>query len=209
MEKIKGKDVTIIFDGKKCIHARNCVLSQPEVFKAGVKGDWIFPDNASAEDIALLAQICPSGAIQYERNDGKNNEANPKVNTARIIEDGPVVLKGDIKIDDQDAGKRITLCRCGKSKNKPYCDGSHSAAGFKATGEVPIIKAEPLASRDGSLTISALEDGPVIVTGNLEILRGSGTKSNVTKTFALCRCGASANKPYCDGSHAKIGFKST
>ncbi|MCF6326475.1 MAG: CDGSH iron-sulfur domain-containing protein [Devosiaceae bacterium] len=207
MQRIEGKEVTIIFDGKKCIHARNCVLTQPNVFKAGVKGDWIFPDNASAEDVAILAQICPSGAIQYERKDGVN-ESKPQVNTARVMENGPVVLKGDLTIDGEPAGTRVTLCRCGKSKNKPYCDGSHTAADFVASGELLVIEAEPLANRDGPIAVNSLEDGPLIVEGNVEILSGSGTKSTVTEKFALCRCGASANKPYCDGSHMKIGFKS-
>lgn len=207
MQRIEGKEVTIIFDGKKCIHARNCVLTQPNVFKAGVKGDWIFPDNASAEDIATLAQICPSGAIQYERNEGAN-EAKPQVNTARIMENGPVVMRGDLVIDGEPAGTRATLCRCGKSKNKPYCDGSHTGANFVATGELAVIEAEPLAKRDGPLAIKSLENGPLIVEGNVEILSGSGAKSTVKEKFGLCRCGASANKPYCDGSHMKIGFKS-
>ncbi|MCF6344762.1 MAG: CDGSH iron-sulfur domain-containing protein [Devosiaceae bacterium] len=209
MQYIKGKEITILFDGKKCIHARNCVLSQPEVFKAGVKGDWIFPDNASAEDIAILAQICPSGAIQYERNDGGKNEAAPKVNTARVSENGPVIVRGELVIDGEVAGNRATLCRCGKSKNKPFCDGAHSADGFAATGEIPVIEAQALDNRDGKLTITSIEDGPIMIDGNVEVLMGSGKKSTTTQKLALCRCGASANKPYCDGSHVKIGFKTS
>lgn len=209
MEQAKGKDVTISFDGKKCIHARNCVLTQPNVFKAGVKGDWIFPDNASAEDIALLAQICPSGAIQYKRNDGGQDEVKPQVNTARILENGPVAIKADINIDGQDVGTRVTLCRCGHSKNKPYCDGAHTKAGFVAGGEIPVKESKPLESRDGSLKVTSVKNGPLIVEGNLEILCGSGKKSTQTQKTFLCRCGASANKPYCDGSHVGIGFKSS
>ena len=209
MNRVEGKEVTIIFDGKKCIHARTCVLTQPDVFQAGVKGQWIFPDNASAEDIAVLAQGCPSGAIQYERNDKGKNEVPPAVNTARILENGPVVVKGELVIDGEPAGIRATLCRCGKSKNKPYCDGAHEKAGFTATGEIPVVDAEPLENRNGPLNITSLDDGPVLITGNLEVLRGSGAKSTLTQKLALCRCGASANKPYCDGSHVKIGFKTT
>jgi len=207
MQRIEGKEVTIIFDGKKCIHARNCVLSQPNVFKAGVKGDWIFPDNASAEDIAVLAQICPSGAIQYERNDGAPNEAKPQVNTARVVENGPVVFRGELVIDGKPAGTRATLCRCGKSKNKPYCDGSHVAANFVASGEIAPKEAEPLEVRDGPLTITPRENASVLIEGNVEILSGSGAKVTVRQKFGLCCCGASGNKPFCDGSHKKIDFK--
>ncbi len=207
MRRIEGKEVTIIFDGKKCIHSRNCVLTQPNVFKAGVKGDWIFPDNASAEDIATLAHICPSGAIQYERKDG-NNESKPQVNTIRVMENGPVEFRGDLVIDGKPAGTRATLCRCGKSKNKPYCDGSHTAENFVATGELAVVEVEPLAKRDGVLKITSRENASLLVEGNVEILSGSGTKSTVREKFGMCRCGASAKKPFCDGSHNKIGFKS-
>ncbi len=118
MEHVAGKDVTIIFDAQKCIHARNCVLTLPEVFQAGVKGQWIFPDNASTEDIAHLAKICPSGAIQYERHDGEKNETMPEVNTARVLENGPIAVNAELSIEGKAAGTRAVLCRCGHSKNK-------------------------------------------------------------------------------------------
>ena len=205
----KGEDISISFHGKKCIHARQCVLSQPQVFKAWTKGQWIFPDNGHVEDIVVLAQSCPSGAIQYQRHDGGQDEPKPNVNVARVLENGPIAVKAEILIEGQSIGNRATLCRCGQSKNKPFCDGAHVAAGFVATGEIPIKAAEALAQRDGPLTVTAVPDGPLMVTGNLEILRGTGTKTTVTTKAALCRCGASANKPYCDGSHTKIGFQSS
>lgn len=48
MERVEGKHVTVVFDGKRCVHSRNCVLSHPEVFVPNVKGEWIFPDAAAA-----------------------------------------------------------------------------------------------------------------------------------------------------------------
>jgi len=206
MQRIEGKEVTIIFDGKKCIHSRNCVLGQPNVFKAGVKGDWIFPDNASAEDIAILAQNCPSGAIQYERKDG-NDEPKPQVNTVQIMENGPAIVSGDLSVNGEPAGTRLALCRCGKSKNKPYCDGSHKSEEFVASGEVAPKEAEPLEVRDGPLAITPRENASVLIEGNVEILSGSGAKITVRQKFGLCVCGASGNKPFCDGSHNKIDFK--
>jgi CDGSH-type Zn-finger protein len=57
--------------------------------------------------------------------------------------------------------------------------------------------------------IQALKNGPNIVQGDVEILDSSGKPFKPQRgTIALCRCGASANKPFCDGSHAKIGFQS-
>ena len=50
------------------------------------------------------------------------------------------------------------------------------------------------------------ENGPLLVEGNLEICSGTGRTVNRVVKTALCRCGQSANKPYCDGSHKAIGF---
>jgi CDGSH-type Zn-finger protein len=98
------------------------------------------------------------------------------------------------------------LCRCGASKNKPWCDGSHTAAGFTATGEPTVAESKPLPARDGPLSIAPQVNGPLKVSGALEIVSGTGHTINRTQTTFLCRCGGSANKPYCDGTHKKNGF---
>jgi CDGSH-type Zn-finger protein len=103
---------------------------------------------------------------------------------------------------------RATLCRCGRSKRKPYCDGSHAAAGFAATGEPATIASEPLGERDGPLAITPLPNGPLQLAGSVEICTGTGRTVLRTQATRLCRCGGSENKPFCDGTHARIGFRS-
>jgi len=206
IEEYRGGKIVIRFEGAKCIHSRHCVLGRPEVFEANAAGPWIHPDAASAEAIAATALSCPSGAITFERLDGGANESPPPVNVARIRENGPLAFHAELVV----AGVpqlRATLCRCGASANKPYCDGSHTAAGFTATGEPPTQASEPLAVRNGKLAVTPTPDGPLKVEGALELCSGTGrTVVRTTKTF-LCRCGASANKPFCDGSHKRVGFK--
>ena len=73
-ERVTGQALTIQFDGQKCIHSRNCVLSLPQVFRANVEGPWIHPDAASPDAVAALAARCPSGAIVVERHDGVPDE---------------------------------------------------------------------------------------------------------------------------------------
>lgn len=208
MERVVGKVVTVEFDGKRCVHSRNCVLSHPEVFVPNVKGDWIFPDAAPADVVVAIGVNCPSGAIRAWRNDGsETSDTAPQVNLVRIRENGPLAFDAPLVIGGQpQPGPRATLCRCGASANKPFCDGSHTAAGFTATGE-PIAKdSQPLAARDGAVEVAPQTDGPLKVTGNLEVVSGTGrTVNRVTRTF-LCRCGHSQNKPYCDGSHKAAGF---
>ena len=208
MANVKSKNISVQFDGKTCIHARRCVLGLPAVFQPGAKGAWIFPENANAEEIARIIDSCPSGALTYERYDDGTDEPMPNVNTSRIWENGPNELHGDIRIPGEEPRKRAVLCRCGQSKNKPFCDNSHIEAGFTGTGVADAIEnTETLEVRDGPLEVKPLKNGPVMVVGNLEIIAASGRRVATGQRFALCRCGASKNKPFCDGSHGEIGFE--
>ena len=112
-----------------------------------------------------------------------------------------------LHLDGEAPSRRATLCRCGASKNKPYCDGSHAAAGFDATGEPATVPTEPLAARGGPLAVSPQKNGPLRVRGPLEVVSGTGRTIHRLTEARLCRCGGSANKPYCDGTHARIGFE--
>jgi CDGSH-type Zn-finger protein/uncharacterized Fe-S cluster protein YjdI len=206
IEEVRGREVVIRFEGRKCIHSRNCVLGRPDVFVPNVAGEWIHPDRATPEEVAALAANCPSGAITFERLDGAAGERAPIVNLVQIRENGPLALHAPLGIAGQDRGYRATLCRCGASRHKPYCDGSHAAAGFTATGEPPTKESQPLERRDGPLEIAPQPDGPLKLSGAHEVVSGTGrTVVRGTESY-LCRCGASKNKPFCDGSHRKIGF---
>ena len=204
IETATGKSATIQFDSARCIHARRCVLTQPTVFKANVEGPWIDPDAASAEALLQAALNCSSGAIHVRRHDG--GEANPKVNTITVRENGPLAINAEIVLAGMAVGTRATLCRCGASKSKPYCDGSHVAAAFAATGEPPTSTSARLAKRDGALTITPYQNGPLGLAGAVEIISGTGRTIDRVEKTALCRCGHSARKPFCDGTHARVGF---
>ena len=203
-----GESVTIMFEAKRCIHARFCVLQQPAVFKANVSGPWLAPDEASSvEALVAVAQACPSGAIQYVRQDGGRAEEPPTVNLIQIRENGPLALRADIQLDNSPIGYRATLCRCGKSNNKPFCDGAHLAANFSATGEPVVADITTLAQRDGVLTVRPQKNGPLSVSGSMEMISGTGRTFSRTSTAVLCRCGQSKSKPFCDGSHVSANFR--
>lgn len=206
VETVRGSTVTIRFDAARCIHSRHCVLDRPDVFVPNVEGEWIHPDRASADEVAALAANCPSGAITCVRHDGVADEAAPLVNTVRVRENGPLAFHAQLSLPGGEQPLRATLCRCGASAQKPYCDGAHAAAGFTATGEPKSAESKPLAVRDGALTVTPQRDGPLKVQGALEVVSGTGRTVNRTSETYLCRCGASANEPYCDGSHKRIGF---
>jgi CDGSH-type Zn-finger protein/uncharacterized Fe-S cluster protein YjdI len=207
VEVVRGRELTLRFEAKRCIHSRFCVLWQPRVYKANVQGAWIDPDAATVEANVGVAHNCPSGAIHYERHDGGPPEPAPEVNLASVRENGPYAFRAPLSLGGTQIGYRATLCRCGGSQNKPFCDGSHAAVGFTASGEPGTGTFEPLAVRDGPLSIDPRRNGPLAVSGNLEILSGTGRTIMKTTRVTLCRCGHSGNKPYCDGTHARIGFQ--
>jgi CDGSH-type Zn-finger protein/uncharacterized Fe-S cluster protein YjdI len=208
IETASGEKLDLLFETKRCIHARFCVTGAPDVFLANVQGPWLHPDAMEVERVVEIAHACPSGAIQYHRTDGAHNETAPPVNLASIRESGPYAFRGQLEIDGDPIGFRATLCRCGASKNKPFCDSSHHEVGFSATGEPASAKADAPSVRNGVLAIDPQLNGPLSIRGNLEITSGTGRVVSRVTAAKLCRCGGSATKPFCDGTHAKIGFKS-
>lgn len=183
------------------------MLGRPDVFIPNAPGPWIQPDAARVEQVVALAEACPSGAIQYTRTDGGPPEAPPVVNLVRVRENGPLAVHAPMEIGGVQAGLRATLCRCGHSANKPYCDGAHAVQGFRATGEPETKESQPLPRRDGPLTITPAPNGPLLFNGPVEVVSGTGRTVDRQQRCALCRCGGSASKPYCDGTHARIGFQ--
>jgi CDGSH-type Zn-finger protein/uncharacterized Fe-S cluster protein YjdI len=207
IERVSGQKIDIEFNGRRCIHSRFCVTWAPNVFLANVKGPWIHPDAMPVAELVEVAHACPSGAIHYHRKDGGPEEHAPPVNLAGLREGGPYTFRAQLEIGGEPAGFRATLCRCGASKNKPYCDGSHHEIGFSASGEPPSTRTDMLPARDGVLAVDPQTDGPLKVSGNLEIISGTGRVVARTTSAYLCRCGGSNTKPFCDGTHRKIGFK--
>jgi CDGSH-type Zn-finger protein len=132
------------------------------------------------------------------------------VNVMNIVPDGPYECRGEIEIRDA-AGNLLAarseawFCRCGQSKNKPYCDSSHKQAGFVShrfamlTGELPRETVGPVRVR-------LRQDGPLRVEGPCEVRSPDGTTLYFGSETALCRCGQSGKKPFCDGTHRQIGF---
>ncbi len=203
-----GKKLRIQFDGERCIHARRCVLTLPKVFRANVEGDWIDPDGAPPDEVQAIARRCPSGAITVSALDGPSTEQASGKNVVSVIENGPLAIRGQFQLDGDEPTLRATLCRCGASKKKPYCDGSHVKLGFVSTGEPASTSDLETLEESGPVSVFLAPDGPVVLQGPVEVVCGGTGRAVSRKTStALCRCGESKNKPFCDGTHAKIGFK--
>jgi CDGSH-type Zn-finger protein/uncharacterized Fe-S cluster protein YjdI len=206
IEEARGEHLLLRVEAIRCIHSRHCVLDAPNVFRANVTGPWLHPDDASVAAMVAVAHNCPSGAIRYERLDGEANETAPMVNVIGVRENGPLAVHAEISLEGQAPMFRATLCRCGASKNKPFCDSSHVGL-FAASGEPPTKPSEPLSVRGGPLQVTPTPNGPLALRGNVEICSGTGRTVARVESARLCRCGGSTNKPFCDGTHARIGFK--
>jgi len=134
IDDYKGKDVVIHDNRGICAHAGKCTDGLSEVFRYK-KEPWIVPDGADAESVYSTIHTCPSGALGIDQ--GKNNFGNPQREPSIHIQpNGPYNVVGNPELMVKEMGHRssnenYTLCRCGGSKNKPFCDGTHWYNGFE------------------------------------------------------------------------------
>jgi uncharacterized Fe-S cluster protein YjdI len=129
-------EIAVSWEAEYCIHAANCLAGLPHVFDVG-RRPWVAIDAASADEIARVVMTCPTGALHYRRLDGGDQESAPEETAVQPRLNGPLFVRGRVKIVDAQGNvvredTRIALCRCGQSSNKPFCDGTHRAAGFRA-----------------------------------------------------------------------------
>ena len=215
----ESRDIDVTFDSNRCIHARECVEGLPAVFDTD-RRPWVDPDRAAADDVARVVERCPTGALQYERHDGEENETPPETNTVIPVPNGPLYLSGDIEIRTQSGetlltDTRVGLCRCGHSGNKPLCDNSHLRV-FEADGQSPKEEGDPIPESEkgageeselpaGRLTVTLNQNGPFSFDGPF-VLRSHGETEGYTDSGTFCRCGQSKTTPFCDGSHEEAGF---
>lgn len=129
----KGKNISIYYNPSLCYHAAECVGNLPQVFNSKAK-PWINPDNSDNDSIINTIKKCPSGALSYKV--GEVHERSTGADRKIIIEkNGPYCISGHIELHTEEdqriaSNDHYALCRCGASKNKPYCDGSHVKSGF-------------------------------------------------------------------------------
>jgi CDGSH-type Zn-finger protein len=127
-ENYDGEKITIHDNRGLCAHVGRCTDGLATVFRLKEE-PWIHPDAATRDEIIATIQKCPSGALSYSI-DGLERREQDGEPTIYIAPNGPYVVSGGVEFVDaaerQGASKKeFTLCRCGGSKNKPFCDGSH------------------------------------------------------------------------------------
>jgi CDGSH-type Zn-finger protein/uncharacterized Fe-S cluster protein YjdI len=206
-----GNTTTVQWDGRLCIHYGECGRASGELFVGG-RQPWCEPDLSSDEEIQEVLLRCPTGALTANFADGTGVEPDAELNRVTVTQNGPLYFSGTLNIEgapeDMPGTRfRAALCRCGASANKPFCDNSHVGAGFTDSGAVGESGPGSL-PETGELKIKPLTDGPLLIAGKLAIYASTGRAAWKGEKAALCRCGESKNKPFCDGSHKAAGFKS-
>lgn len=133
MKEYTNGEIVVLWDPDKCIHSRHCTKGLPAVFDRS-KRPWINMQGTSSEEITKVIDLCPSGALSYRMicDEGKKMEPSAQIKATR---NGPLLIQGDCALTGaegtvlKDKGP-YALCRCGGSKNKPYCDGAHAKIEF-------------------------------------------------------------------------------
>ncbi len=120
-------EITVFFESSRCIHAAECVRGLPEVFDSKAR-PWIRADHAGAEELMEVISRCPSGALQFENANGIA-ETPSTPTTFRTTSEGQLEVRGNLAFvtasGETTFDTRVTLCGCGRSNNKPFCDNSH------------------------------------------------------------------------------------
>ncbi len=126
-------EITVVWKPGLCFHSKECVKGSPQVFNPNEK-PWIKVGESTSEAIIRTVEKCPSGALTYYRNSDKVTEDTKEQNAERtcveVLNNGPLLVKGTIEVIHADGRievkePRTSFCRCGKTSNIPFCDGSH------------------------------------------------------------------------------------
>jgi CDGSH-type Zn-finger protein/uncharacterized Fe-S cluster protein YjdI len=207
--------IRVHWDSSRCIHAGICLRTLPSVFDVR-RRPWVDLQDADTNAVADAVVRCPTGALRYHRLDGAEGERPQRPTVVWPISDGPLLMVGDLEVRGPDGElltheTRLTLCRCGLSHNQPFCDNSHRRRKWKS-GPSRDPQQPPPAPRPGAAeqptTVVARRDASLDVCGDLRLYHSDGREMVDAGRVLLCRCGQSANKPFCDSHHARVGFRS-
>ena len=134
MYEYSNDEIIVKWDARKCIHSEVCVKNMPEVFIPANK-PWINVAGAETKRLIETIDKCPSGALSYELKNKTRQPESGQIPELIFLKNGPVKVKGKVRLIDSEGNETIkentfSLCRCGGSQNKPFCDGTHNKNGF-------------------------------------------------------------------------------
>ena len=127
-ENYVGQGITVHDNRGICAHAALCTETLKSVFRQREE-PWIHPDSESVERVVAAVEQCPSGALSYSIDgvEHRDRESDPMI---LIVPNGPYAVRGGAEVEgvawaEGASHEHFDLCRCGQSKNKPFCNGAH------------------------------------------------------------------------------------
>lgn len=171
-------------------------------------------EQVGSHDTGQQKRSTTAKALDRWFTERQKNQGAPRLlevpNEALVTNGGPLQLTGNITLVNEDGSvqyaNHMTLCRCGHSSSKPTCGGQHLDKEFLNPGKISEASEIAASQRPSKITISCIKDGPITFRGRLRLHNQFGQEC-VKMRGSLCRCGQSASKPFCDGSHSRTGFK--
>ena len=129
----EGGEVTVYYNRLLCSHAGECGRRAANIFNPKER-PWIQPDNGTVEQVQEVIAACPSGALRWSPSGAGPESMSAEEVSITIEKNGPYRVS-NIPVSaaywaEGQTEKKYVLCRCGKSGNKPFCDGSHSDEGW-------------------------------------------------------------------------------
>jgi uncharacterized Fe-S cluster protein YjdI/CDGSH-type Zn-finger protein len=153
-KEYRTEDLIVYWNLSHCSHSGKCTDLLPQVFDM-TRRPWICTEGADPMDIIRIINLCPSGALRYQLTEDSKLDpdlakgpgwigyriSEPSVVNIRMVKNGPLLVKGPAKIMDSDGNslrecESMVLCRCGLTKNPPFCDGSHIKLDHLETDEI-------------------------------------------------------------------------
>ncbi|MCP4045328.1 MAG: CDGSH iron-sulfur domain-containing protein [Gammaproteobacteria bacterium] len=132
-------------------------------------------------------------------------------NELLVTSGGPLKMTGNISLIDEDGSdthsNSLSLCRCGASKSKPFCDEQHLDIEFFDPGGISQLSNWMPVSRPQNITVTCVKNGPLKFRGYLRIYNKRGQEC-ITMNGVLCRCGKSSKKPFCENKDGRCGRNS-
>ena len=128
--------IEVTWEPRLCVHVGECFQGLPDVFDPWSR-PWVRAGAAEPDDVAEVVMRCPTGALHFRRLDGGQQEEELIGDvTLEALPDGPMQIRGKVRLVDRDGNllredTRLALCRCGASRRKPFCDGTHRQIGFR------------------------------------------------------------------------------
>jgi len=120
-------ELTVLWKPQQCIHSGICLKGLPKVFDLKQR-PWVNMNAASSEEIVGLVRDCPSKALSIKGVRFKEEDRSDQQIT--LIPGGPIIVKGGATVNERKRTEvfheTVSFCRCKRSKNFPYCDGTHA-----------------------------------------------------------------------------------